>query len=97
MASYVLHDRDGAQPDERDGHWVGADAVARRSDCGLRCAPAARWPRRLTGFGRCTASSRLTRFLLCLVRSATHSGIGWPPASLWTSATSLLLSPPPMC
>ena len=40
LAGHVLHDRDGAQPDERDGNRVGAHAVASRAGCGLGGAEA---------------------------------------------------------
>jgi len=35
LAGDVLHDRDGAFADERDGHRVGADAVARDAAGGV--------------------------------------------------------------
>ena len=35
LASDLLHDRDGALADERDGHRVGTDAVARDAAGGV--------------------------------------------------------------
>jgi len=34
----LLHNRDGALADERDRHWVGADALARDAAGGVGCA-----------------------------------------------------------
>src|SRR2546428_11168331 len=37
LARDVLHDRDGALANERDGHWMGADALARDAAGGVGC------------------------------------------------------------